>query len=532
MLVVRAIHDIYMKLLIILKDDPYSSGFPSNHLRAHISCNASLAGTSPGAIAYKSDPILRYRPRFAHSVPVQILMTGIILTLVMVLFMHLIFTAQYHWRLAQANYVLQISAVITLLTSLIATLILIFRSAIQESQQWPYMLSYVAVDVPPLTETDDSWSTAGIAAWLMMNATTSALIQITHIQFLTLLYPSRLEARLIFILLGPLAIVAAIMQLMAIQYSSSVVHIADAIRNVCNATLSLLFTASLLIWGTVVNRKQAWRTDGGTAAFGVGALTLALISTAITFAFISAKDQYDWVMPLTWAVMLWQSFLGWWWWVGAGMGVGEVEELLRREEKRKRKRRLREERRKEQKERAMVLWKDVTDKLTGKPKRLPSTEGENRLGPLTERTETLSTVIQPSMTLPEDAPLWRRVVWSSYSILRRGYLGLRQAHLLAARRQAEERAERINEVYGNEGAHEAPDRQPRIHGWGLGSFGLRVRGMRGATTAAERNKEHQEGSDGEGEGEDNGEKRQELKEQDNPGVRVSGSCEQMLMHSG
>ena len=129
--------------------------------------------------SYESDPILQYRPHFAHSLPVQILMTGIILTLVVVLFMHLIFTAQYHWRLAQANYILQISAVVTLLTSLIATLVLIFRSAISESQQWPFMLSYIAVDIPPLQEKSSSWTTAGIAAWLMMNATTSALIQVS-----------------------------------------------------------------------------------------------------------------------------------------------------------------------------------------------------------------------------------------------------------------------------------------------------------------------------------------------------------------
>ena len=100
--------------------------------------------------------------------------------------------------------------------------------------------------------------------------------------------------------------------------------IATAAQNVCNATLSLLFTASLLIWGFLVNRKQAWRTDGGTAAFGVGALMLALASTTITFIYIPSKDHYAWMPGLMWAVILWQSFLGWWWWVGAGMGVEKL----------------------------------------------------------------------------------------------------------------------------------------------------------------------------------------------------------------
>lgn len=41
------------------------------------------------------------------------------------------------------------------------------------------MLTYLAVDIPPLYDTDgDGWSTAELAAWLIMNATTSGLIQV------------------------------------------------------------------------------------------------------------------------------------------------------------------------------------------------------------------------------------------------------------------------------------------------------------------------------------------------------------------
>ncbi|TFY59279.1 hypothetical protein EVG20_g7850 [Dentipellis fragilis] len=424
---------------------------------------------------YASDPILSYRPNFGRSLPTQILVTGIILTLVSVLLIHLLFTAQYHWKLAQCNYILQIWFWITR-----------WRRVSAGRSCW----TILPVDLPPLMRGDGGWSQAGLAAWLLMNATTSALIQITHIQFLTLMYPSRLEARLIFALLGPLAIVAAVMQMFPIQSSTSVTSIANAVRNVCNATLSLLFTSSLLIWGTVVNRKQAWRTDGGTAAFGVGALALAVISTALTFIYIPSKEQYDWMPPLTWAVMLWQSFLGWWWWVGSGMGVGEVEELLKREEKRRRRRRVREERRREQKEKARVLWKGMTDKFHTRPRRASAEdlahehEHEEHFEDVSvsEQNSALSVSVSGSPSsagVGADVPqtLWRRVALSSYTYVQRCFLYLRQAHLMAARMRAEERVERINEAYANEGAHDVPDaRQGRTGGgWeALGSGSARL----------------------------------------------------------
>ena len=109
-------------------------------------------------------------------------MTGIVLTLTSVLLIHLLFTAQYHWPLAPVNYALQVSAVCTLLTSHIATLHVVLQAASLESRQWPYMLNYVAVDIPPLQERDD-WTSGELAAWLLMNATTSALIQVSHLPF-------------------------------------------------------------------------------------------------------------------------------------------------------------------------------------------------------------------------------------------------------------------------------------------------------------------------------------------------------------
>lgn len=70
------------------------------------------------------------------------------------------------------------SGVLSLLISQIATLHVVMSTTMLESQNWPYMLTYLAVDVPPLYDDDDGWTTAELAAWLVMNATTSGLIQV------------------------------------------------------------------------------------------------------------------------------------------------------------------------------------------------------------------------------------------------------------------------------------------------------------------------------------------------------------------
>jgi hypothetical protein len=123
------------------------------------------------------NPVLKYQPTFASSLPVQVLLTGIIFALTCVLLLHLCFTAQYHWPLAPVNFVLQMSGVLSLLISQVATLHVVLSTTMLESQNWPYMLTYLAVDIPPLYDTD-GWSTAELAAWLIMNATTSGLIQV------------------------------------------------------------------------------------------------------------------------------------------------------------------------------------------------------------------------------------------------------------------------------------------------------------------------------------------------------------------
>lgn len=317
-------------------------------------------------------------------------------------------------------------------------------------------------------------------------------IQITHIQFLTLLFPSGLERRLIFTLLGPLAIVASVMQLLPLRdpENKQLVDISTAVQNVCNATLSLLFTGALFIWGLLVNRTQAWRTDGGTAAFGAGALMLALASTAITFVYIPSKDQYAWMPGLMWAVILWQSFLGWWWWVGSGMGVGEVEELLRREEKRRRRRRLKLAKRKERKEKVDTFWKGVAGAL-GYDRKTRATHSDDDgsftddcQSPIHSGDEHSPRVPRPRVRRPSQESAAESIQSQTKTIPRvlqttvgriiySWYASLRHAHLKAAREQAEEHVERMQQVYGREGDAQAANREPPVMGWGLGSYTIR-----------------------------------------------------------
>lgn len=433
-------------------------------ISAIISC-AHLALADPDDVSYSSNPILDNQPVFSASIIVQVLLAGIIFTLTSVLLLHLLFTAQYHWPLAPVNFVLQISSVCSLLITQIATIHVVFSTMMTESQTWPYMLDYIAVDVPPLVALA-GWSTAELAAWLIMNATTSGLIQITHIQFLTLLYPSSLEKRLIYSLLGPLAIVSAIMELLPFQVQSALVDWANAVRNVCNATLSLLFTLSLVIWGFCVRRDSAWRTDGGTAAFGAGALILAIASTALTFAYVPESNQFDWLLGLSRAVILWQSFLGWWWWVGSGVATGGEEELaeaLRREEKNRQKKRERKARRSAQREKAKTFLKGMTGTFV-KPR-----SGEVSQEEHCRSSESSATSIrQESGTVPSPPPTEASATTSDAGsspiarFFRRWYELLQNAHRIAALKQAAEQSGRDNAYNANTG-------------WGLGSFAMRRR---------------------------------------------------------
>jgi len=139
-----------------------------------------------------------------------------------------------------------------------------------------------------------------------------------------MMYPSKLEARLIFILIGilhsawppygvfhtrlqtgPLAVASSAMQFCSLSPYQRAQDLGDAIRGVCNTTLALLFALALFIWGFVVNKKRAWRTDGGTAAFGAAAMSLSVMSVTNNFVLIFVDDLV-WLPSLNWAIVLWQ----------------------------------------------------------------------------------------------------------------------------------------------------------------------------------------------------------------------------------
>ncbi|KAG8714304.1 hypothetical protein FRC11_008983 [Ceratobasidium sp. 423] len=405
--------------------------------------------------SYPHDPYLQYQPSIAYSLPIQILITGIVFTLVLVLFIHLLFTAQYHWPLARLNYILQLCGVITLLIWLSATLIVVLKHAHERSRDWPYMFDYVAVDIP-----SDAWSDTQEAWWLVMESTTSGLVHITHIQFLTLLYPSGIEARLIFLLLGPLAIASSGMVFMSMNSAAEVRDLGDAVRNVCNSALSLLFTAALLAWGFVIHRTPAWRTDGGTAAFGIGAITLAVLSTVSNFLQIFLNRRIHWLLSLTWAIVLWQSFLGWWWWVGSGEGINEVEDMLERERRRRRKRA--KNRKKEARATASGAdpQRGILRTFRRRGSRAPGdNEGSAPGGAeTTSRQDNASSHPENTLSNPEthSHTTSSHTSTAPSNALGRAWASIRHAHRRATTVQAIEQVELRN----------APP------GWGLGSFGV------------------------------------------------------------
>jgi hypothetical protein len=132
---------------------------------------------------YPTNPYLSFRPIFARSLPVQLLVTGITLTLVSVLLIQLLFSAPSHIRIARTNFFLQVAAAFSVLAWEIASLTMILNASQEQSQKWPFMLDYVAFDFPPLNDprTHGAWSTGGLVSWLFMNAIVSALTQVYHL---------------------------------------------------------------------------------------------------------------------------------------------------------------------------------------------------------------------------------------------------------------------------------------------------------------------------------------------------------------
>ncbi|KAG8830074.1 hypothetical protein FRC17_005495 [Serendipita sp. 399] len=438
---------------------PLPSTITSTILTTATVTSATITATTTRTV-YDRDPYLAFQPAFAYSLPVQFLLTGVILALSTTLLIHLIFTAPYHWPLAKLNYGLQLSGVVSLLLSIGVMMSVILGAAHGTSREWPYMLNYVAVDVPL-----QNWTQIESGLWYTLDAVTSGLAHATHIQFLTFLYPSRIEERLILGLLGPLVLMASIASLLPLSEAGSTRAIAESIKNICNSTLAILFSIALCVWGSFINRKEAWRTDGGTAIFGAGAVTLSLFSMGI------ARVPPVWIPPLTWTVVLWQSFLGWWWYVGSA-----APELPSRNRKRKRAKASHKSHRGRVEEDEQARLMRVRTKLGLKDSRVrrrtrneETTEDEQGSGTRRAEEQRESSVERETSPSAKETTQISPMLARLPAPLYRWLLVLRQEHLNAREQQAAANEQRQFAMYGNDRA-----RGVMGNGWGLGSFALRA----------------------------------------------------------
>lgn len=176
------------------------------------------------------------------------------------------------------------------------------------------------------------------------------------------------------------------------------------------------------------------------------------------------------------------------------MGVGEVDELLKREEKRRKKRKAKLEARQQRKEKAQTFWRGVAGAFGAgaNAKRqevvvsvVPA--GEENLVASEGLTEVSSSLPDAPSARPRSpsstgisssasSATFSGVLGKAKSLARYSYglyLSLRHAHLTAAREQAEENSEKIQQVYGREGVEVSEN--PSEVGWGLGLYGVRQR---------------------------------------------------------
>ena len=201
------------------------------------------------------------------------------------------------------------------------------------------------------------------------------------------------------------------------------------------------------------------------------------MSTALNFLYVPREEEYVWLPGLMWAVVLWQSFLGWWWWVGAGSGAGLVEEddvmrKVQREAKREIRRKEAKQRKLETKQRAKNALKGVTT--------LGHREGDSP-PPVDFTPATVESVVPSTRTSSDTtSSISSTITTGSFlrnfpAVFQRCYASLRHAHRVAARKQAAERIERIR------GFDRHETHLPGRPGWGLGSFGWRLGNQADAT---------------------------------------------------
>lgn len=254
----------------------------------------------------------------------------------------------------------------------------------------------------------------------------------------------------------------------------------------------------------IINRKEAWRTDGGTAIFGGGALALSLVSIALNLYQVSIKLVTGifsyipkivkvppvWIPPLLWAVVLWQSFLGWWWYVGSA--TPEPHPRMHSKGKKRNKARNGEAAR-------LAKVRNRLGLSDGLRKRRPGGDGDSSTELNRTSSERESAIIQSPRAATRSPIPPPRTTWLS------GYLPssivtwwhrLRLEHVNAREQQAAENEQRRFEVYGHideSGVHTV--RGVPGSGWGLGSFALA--GRRRAAEVSRPGTDDERGVDGE-----------------------------------
>jgi len=135
----------------------------------------STTPVSSAVLQNSTNGMLDFQPHFARSLPVQLLIGGIVLTLSFILLVHLCFTWQYHWPLGRINWILQFTGACSLLLNVTFILWIVLTALSEKSREWPYMFEYIAIDVPRIS----SWSIPEIVAWFVMEAATSALVAVS-----------------------------------------------------------------------------------------------------------------------------------------------------------------------------------------------------------------------------------------------------------------------------------------------------------------------------------------------------------------
>ncbi|GAA6058560.1 hypothetical protein JCM10212_006999 [Sporobolomyces blumeae] len=358
--------------------------------------SSAVASGSDAAEDAGLDPLLAALPNFVYAMPVQLVILGITLCLLSMLLIHLLFTIRYHLPLSKLNYGLQTSATTLSLLNASIQLRLVMDDLYSTGRQWPFMFDYIEITLPK-----DEWTKAQRGGWLCLQGLNAMIVHLTHIQFLTMLFPSSLEARLILGLLGPLALSTFALSFTTLSTHPAVNDLGDAIWNTANSSLTLLYTMALFIWGLTLNRSRAWRAEGGTAIFGIMALTLGVLGTAVNFVEIK-EDRMKWLPGVVTCILLWQSWVGFWWWVGAGMWAGEAEDVQKRREKKERKIEAKR-RRKEAKEKAEA----ESNRIGGAGSSARSVVGSGSLRRRLGRTTTLDdrrTVVEDPIELQDLSP--------------------------------------------------------------------------------------------------------------------------------